>query len=179
MSASLRRAAATDRDTAAYTLAEAARYLRLPSATLRSWVLGRAYPTAEGGGEFPPLIRPASKHPPLLSFPNLIEAHVLRSLRTEHGVPVKALSAPVGVDRTYRINVKAGVKLTVRISGGTGNADLYTRFRAKPTTTAYLCRPHLAGNNETCTVAKTSAGWYYVMVRARTAYSGVRLNGDF
>lgn len=86
-----RRNAAVDRDLAAYTLAEAARYLRLPAATLRSWVLGRQYPTAGGSGQFPPLIRPASRRPPLLSFSNLIEAHVLRSLRTEHGVPVKEL----------------------------------------------------------------------------------------
>ncbi len=100
------RAAANDRDTASYTLAEAARYLRLPSTTLRSWVLGREYPTEEDSGEFPPLIRPASKQPPLLSFPNLIEAHVLRSLRTKHGVPVKALRSALtfaqetlGIDR--------------------------------------------------------------------------------
>lgn len=100
------RTAASERDTAAYSLAEAARYLRLPAATLRSWVLGREYPTAEGGGEFPPLIRPASKRPPLLSFPNLVEAHVLRSLRTQHGVPVKALrdalayaQKTLGIDR--------------------------------------------------------------------------------
>ncbi len=106
MSASHRKPAAGDRDSAAYTLAEAARYLRLPAATLRSWVLGRQYPTAEGSGEFPPLIRPASRQPPLLSFANLIEAHVLRSLRTEHGVPVKALRSALayaekslGVDR--------------------------------------------------------------------------------
>jgi uncharacterized protein (DUF433 family) len=91
MSVSPGRTAASDRDTAAYTLAEAARYLRLPSATLRSWVLGRDYPTTEGGGKFPPLIRPASKQPPLLSFSNMIEAHVLRSLRAVHEVPVKAL----------------------------------------------------------------------------------------
>jgi uncharacterized protein (DUF433 family) len=91
MSASQRKAAASDRESPAYTLAEAARYLRLPVATLRSWVLGRQYPTAEGSGQFRPLIRPASRRPPLLSFTNLIEAHVLRSLRTEHGVPVKAL----------------------------------------------------------------------------------------
>jgi len=77
----------------AYGLAEAARYLRLPAATLRSWVLGREYPTAEGASRFRPLIRPASQQPPLLSFRNLIEAHVLRSLRTEHGVPVKAVRA--------------------------------------------------------------------------------------
>jgi hypothetical protein len=38
------RTAASERDTAAYTLAEAARYLRLQAATLRSWVLGREYP---------------------------------------------------------------------------------------------------------------------------------------
>ncbi|MGH6717812.1 MAG: DUF433 domain-containing protein [Alphaproteobacteria bacterium] len=84
--------AANDRrEVAAYTIAEAARYLRLPPATLRSWMLGRRYPTAGGARRFPPLIRPASRQPPLLSFWNLIEAHVLRSLRTEHGVPVIAL----------------------------------------------------------------------------------------
>jgi uncharacterized protein (DUF433 family) len=96
MSASPRRTAASDRDNPAYTLAEAARYLRLPSATLRSWVLGREYPTADGSSQFPPLIHLASKRPPLLSFSNLIEAHVLRSLRTEHGVPVKALRSALG-----------------------------------------------------------------------------------
>jgi uncharacterized protein (DUF433 family) len=106
MSVSHRKAAAGDRDFAAYTLAEAARYLRLPAATLRSWVLGRQYPTADGSGQFPPLIRPSSRQPPLLSFSNLIEAHVLRSLRTEHGVPVKALRGALayaqrtlGIDR--------------------------------------------------------------------------------
>ena len=78
-------------DAPAYVVADAARYLRLPAATLRSWVVGRQYPTAEGGGQFHPLIRPASKHPTLLSFSNLIEAHVLRSLREQHAVSVKAL----------------------------------------------------------------------------------------
>lgn len=100
------KATGCDRDNAAYTLAEAARYLRLPPATLRSWVLGRQYPTAEGGVQFPPLIRPASRVPPLLSFSNLVEAHLLRSLRTDNGVPVKALRSALayaqkelGIDR--------------------------------------------------------------------------------
>jgi uncharacterized protein (DUF433 family) len=91
MNVSSRGPTANDRDFAAYTLADAARYVRLPAATLRSWLLGRQYPTVEGSGQFPPLIRPAARRPVLLSFSNLIEAHVLRSLRTEHGVPVKAL----------------------------------------------------------------------------------------
>jgi uncharacterized protein (DUF433 family) len=75
----------------AYTLAEAARYLKLPVATLHSWVVGRSYPTAKGSGRFQPLIHPPRRKPPVLSFSNLIEAHVLRALRTEHGVSVKDL----------------------------------------------------------------------------------------
>lgn len=106
MSQSRSKGAEFDRDAPAYTLAEAARYARLPVATLRSWVLGRQYPTAEGKAEFPPLIRPASRKPSWLSFSNLIEAHVLRSLRAEHGVSVKELrraltyaEKTLGIDR--------------------------------------------------------------------------------
>jgi uncharacterized protein (DUF433 family) len=80
-----------ERNAPAYPVAEAAHYLRLPAATLRSWTFGRAYPTTGGGGRFRPLIRPASGKPPLLSFSNLIEAHVLRALRTDHGVSIPAL----------------------------------------------------------------------------------------
>jgi uncharacterized protein (DUF433 family) len=79
------------RNQPAYTLAEGARYLKLPTATLRAWAVGRAYPTARGAGHFRPLIRPARKAPPQLSFWNLIEAHVLRSFRAEHGVSLRAL----------------------------------------------------------------------------------------
>ena len=79
------------REQPAYTLAEAARYVRVAQATLRSWAVGRAYPTAAGARRFPALIHPSARQPTLLSFNNLIEAHVLRSLRTEHGVPLKAV----------------------------------------------------------------------------------------
>lgn len=75
---------------AAYQVAEAARYLRLSPATLRSWTVGRAYPTSSGPRHFQPLLTlPTGK--PVLSFWNLIEAHVLRSLRTDHGVSVQHL----------------------------------------------------------------------------------------
>ena len=77
------------RDQPAYGLAEAARYLRLPPATLRSWVVGRAYPKGDSVATFQPLIRVARRQPSLLSFYNLIEAHVLRSLRTDHGVAIR------------------------------------------------------------------------------------------
>lgn len=79
------------REMPSYPLAEAARYVRLPSATLRSWVIGRSYDTYDGKNRFLPLIRPADPKGRVLSFNNLIEAHVLRALRTEHGVSINAV----------------------------------------------------------------------------------------
>lgn len=81
-------AVADFRNIPAYPLAEAARYLRLPVATLRTWVIGRpgdARPARSG------LIKPPAGSPVALSFWNLIEAHVLRALRTDHGVSLSAV----------------------------------------------------------------------------------------
>ena len=85
------------RDQPSYPLAEAARYLKVPAATVRSWALGRDYATTDGARHFPAILAPASRRPPLLSFWNLIEAHVLRALRTEHGVPVHAVRKALAV----------------------------------------------------------------------------------
>jgi hypothetical protein len=84
------------RNRPAYTVAEAARYLKVAPATLRSWVAGRSYPTGAGTAHSRALIRPAKNPPLMLSFWNLIEAHVLRSLRTDHAcrwTPCAARSA--------------------------------------------------------------------------------------
>lgn len=79
------------RDLPAYPLAEAARYVRIPTQTLRSWVIGRPYPRGGGTTRFEPLIRLPSKGKGLLSFNNMIEAHMLKALRTEHGVSIHNL----------------------------------------------------------------------------------------
>ena len=83
------------RDQPAYGPAEAARYLRLPAATLRTWLVGRTYLRGEAQAMFRPLIKPANAQPLPLSFYNLIEAHVLRALRTEHGVALAELRAAI------------------------------------------------------------------------------------
>lgn len=84
-------------DAPCYTLPEAARYVRLPVATLRSWVLGRAYPRRDGAGFFAPLIQPPAPSGAVvfLSFSNLIEAHVLRALRQQHRVSVESVRGAV------------------------------------------------------------------------------------
>jgi len=76
------------RELPAYGIAEAAHYLRIPKATLRSWVVGRFYPTEVGRKFFRPLITLPDKRKPFLSFTNLVEAHVLDAVRREHEIPL-------------------------------------------------------------------------------------------
>lgn len=96
-----------------------------------------------------------------------------------NGVPATALAGATGNNKYWRIQPGAGKTLTVRISGGSGDADLYVRSGSRPTTTTYACRPYLTGNNETCIIANTQAVDYYIMLRAYTTYSGVTLTGSF
>ena len=83
---------ADPREMPAYAIDEAALYLQIPRATLRSWVLGRKYRVKSGERMFLPLIRPASVDGLcLLSFYNLVEAHVLDSIRHIHEVDLIAV----------------------------------------------------------------------------------------
>ncbi len=74
------------RELPAYGIAEAAHYLQIPPSTLRAWVVGRHYPITGGRRFFEPLVTPADRRQPLLSFINLVEVHVLDAIRREHGV---------------------------------------------------------------------------------------------
>src|SRR5215510_8371587 len=92
------------RDVAAYGIAEAAMYLKIAPSTLRSWVAGRAYPKQKGAGLFLPLIAIPQEHPPRLSFNNLVEAYVLRALRTQHGVSIEAVRKAVDfATKSYKV----------------------------------------------------------------------------
>ena len=70
----------------AYSVAEAARYLRMHEATLRSWVVGRLYPAGGHTKRSRPLSHLDDPGKQYLSFINLVEAHVLAAIRRRHGV---------------------------------------------------------------------------------------------
>jgi uncharacterized protein (DUF433 family) len=69
-----------------YTFAEAARYLRSPASTLRSWARGQQYRTKAGTHPFEPVIDFDDAEGKLLSFTNLVELHVLIQMRRVHGI---------------------------------------------------------------------------------------------
>lgn len=70
----------------AYTVAEAARYVRMPEVTLRSWVAGRLYPVQGRQRRSKPVIELDDPNRQCLSFLNLVEAHVLAAIRRRYGV---------------------------------------------------------------------------------------------
>lgn len=116
------------REVPAYPLAEAAHYLRLAPATLRSWIVGRRYPTREGKGFFSPLIRPADPARRILSFNNLVEAHVLRALRTEHGVPIREVRAALQFAESELSIGRLLLSPKLRTSAGELFLDRYTEL---------------------------------------------------
>lgn len=98
----------------------------------------------------------------------------------QNGVAKTGLSGALRTESFYTIEVPAGASdLTFNLSGGSGDADLYVRFGARPTTATYDCRPFRNGNTEACNISNVQAGTYHVMVRAYAAYSGVSLVSSF
>ena len=74
------------RDIPTYSVGDAARYLRIPAGTIRSWTRGRHYPVKNGSNFFEPIIAVKDLKPRLLSFTNLVEIHVLRAIRKHHKI---------------------------------------------------------------------------------------------
>ncbi len=97
-----------------------------------------------------------------------------------NGVALTGQSGSTGAEKHYYLDVPASKAVSFVMSGGTGDADMYVKFGAQPTTTSYDCRPYLSGNAETCSIAaKTTAGRYNVMLRAYSTYSGVSIKGTY
>jgi hypothetical protein len=97
-----------------------------------------------------------------------------------NGVAITGLSGASGAQQQFSIVVPAGQSLlTVKITGGTGDADLYVRAGSPPTLQTFDCRPFITGNNETCTTSNPAANTYFVMLNGFTAYTGVTLLATF
>lgn len=80
----------------------------------------------------------------------------------------------------YSVTVPENAKnLVIKISGGTGDADLYVKYNQTPTINSYDCRPYAPGNYETCTFPAPYAGTYHVMIRGSSSFSGLTLSASY
>ncbi|CAH7064362.1 Neutral protease [Vibrio chagasii] len=94
------------------------------------------------------------------------------------GAPISNLSGNKYSESFYTFSVDSASNVTVAISGGSGDADLYVKAGSKPSTSSYDCRPYRTGNNEQCSVSALPGVTYHVLLRGYTNYSGVTLRLD-
>jgi hypothetical protein len=98
----------------------------------------------------------------------------------QNGVPVTGLSGGTGSQQSWTFTVPAGASnLTFQTSGGTGDADLYVRSGAAPTTAVYDCRPYAGDNNETCPFRAPAPGTWHVSVIGDDPYAGMTLTASY
>ena len=72
--------------------------------------------------------------------------------------------------------------LTVTISGGSGDADLYVKEGSAPSSGwfgSYDCRPYLNGNDEVCTFTNPGTGSWHIGVKAYSTFNNVTLNWNY
>lgn len=92
------------------------------------------------------------------------------------GFPQNSQSANSGNWKYYTVTVPAGTTvLSVKTSGGNGNADLYVRPLINPTLSAYQCRSNGGNNTETCMIYRPTPGVYQIGVYAAADFANVTL----
>ncbi len=90
------------------------------------------------------------------------------------------LSATSGQGLSFIADIPDGASnLVVTLAGGSGDADLYVRQGAEPSSSLYDCAPYLSGNNEQCEFATPTAGRWYILVQAYSSFSGASLSLDY
>jgi secreted trypsin-like serine protease len=93
--------------------------------------------------------------------------------------PLVSLTGVSGARNSFThrsVTVPAGAKtLSVVVTGGTGDADLFVRQGSQPTASQFNCRPFLGSNSEFCTIDSPGAGTWFVSLQGFSAYSGAAL----
>ncbi len=80
----------------------------------------------------------------------------------------------------YSLDVPAGMRgLDINIFGGSGDADLYVRYGAQPTSITFNCRPYKTGNLESCSFSDPTRGRWYFSINAFASFSGVTLDAQY
>jgi len=121
-------------------------------------------PQLQNGGVVTSLIAAAGTQ---LNFTMNVSSSATNS-NTSQASLAKSMSAPAGL-----------TDLSFVLSGGTGDADLYVKYGAKPTIDEYDCRSNGSSSDENCFFPTPQEGKYYIMVQANSLFYGVSLVGSY
>jgi uncharacterized protein (DUF433 family) len=143
------------REVPSYGIPEAAQYLRMPVTTLRAWVLGQRYVSKGAIRVFRSIIHLPGKKERLLSFSNLVEAHILNSIRRDFGVQLQNARKAIHylkrefnserplLDRSFETD---GIDLFVSEYGKLINVTQAGQTAMRPVIASYLKRIERGGD---------------------------------
>ncbi|MCP4656442.1 MAG: peptidase, partial [bacterium] len=109
-------------------------------------------------------------------------ASYVEAVALYNGVPVNDLAGDDESETLYFVEVpEEASDLTITLSGGSGDADLYGRFGVPPDLSLliYDCHSWNLGNNDSCSYPEPQVGRYYVLVHGYDEYSGANLEASF
>src|SRR5688572_29275555 len=134
------------REVPQYAVWEAAHLLKIPRTTLQHWVSGRD----QFGRKSEPLIILPDRQKNLLSFINLVEAHVLDAIRYKHQIPLQNVRNAIAYLRDtfqsphpladYAFEERRGIDLIIREGQNILNISRKGQLAFKEVVEAYLTR---------------------------------------
>ena len=96
------------------------------------------------------------------------------------GQLVTGISGLAGSVQSFAISVPSGATtLTVRITGGVGEVELYARLGALATGTEYDCYQNGVASELICVIENPQAGSYFVTIVGITNFSGISLQSSY
>lgn len=96
-------------------------------------------------------------------------------------VPGQSVTVSGGFDseKVFTITVPEGTgTLQVRLTEGSGDADMIVRLGARPEEGSFDCASESTGNEEECLFDTPAAGTYYILVFGFSSYADVRLRAS-
>ncbi|GLS27008.1 PPC domain-containing protein [Marinibactrum halimedae] len=97
-----------------------------------------------------------------------------------NGNPISGLSGNRSEQLRFTLDIPDNARnLSIEMSGGSGDADLYVAYGNEPQTGNYDCRPYRSGNNEACSFNPPQAGTYHIMINAFSDFSNLTLVANY
>lgn len=120
---------------------------------------------------------PSLRHSSSITVPTLVGTALTS------GTSVTLSGGPRGEFKIFRIRVPEGSSgVSMRLVGGTGDADMYVRHGVVPQTKAFGggtattgCRRENAGTDEACSFTNPAKGQWYIRVETWDPYEGAVL----
>jgi len=89
------------------------------------------------------------------------------------------VNGAVGSWAYFEVSPQAAGSLTITITGGTGDADLYVKSGSQPNQNDYECRPYIGGNEESCQITVPAVQTYHIGLYGYSAFDNVSLTATY